>query len=77
MDPISAARYGMMSATRRFESSAERVARMGDESSDVDLGHEVVEQVSAKQQFTASAEIVRIADKMWDALLHVQSDHRR
>lgn len=78
MDPITAARYGMMSATRRFEASAERVARMGDsETSDVDLGAEVVEQVKAKRQFTASAEIVRIADEMWDALLHIQGHAHR
>jgi len=77
MDPITAARYGMLSATRRFEASAERVARMGDDSSDVDFGRETVEQLSARNQFTASAEIVRIADQMWDALLDVQSHGRR
>jgi flagellar hook protein FlgE len=77
MDPISAARYGMLSATRRFEASAERVARMGDENSDVDLGRETIEQLTASNQFVASAEIVRIADRMWDALLDVQSHGRR
>jgi hypothetical protein len=38
MDPISTARYGLMAASRRFETSAVNVATMGVEGApDVDL----------------------------------------
>jgi len=79
MDPMSAARYGMMSATRRFDASAERVARSGDPEtgSDVDIGGEVVEQVEAKQQFSASAQVIRVADDMWRALIGAQEQAQR
>ena len=72
MDPISTARYGIMAAERRFTESAARVARMaGDDS--VDYGAEAVEQVTAKQAFTANVQVVKVADQMWQALLDLQS----
>jgi hypothetical protein len=72
MDPISTARYGIMAAERRFSDSASRVARMaGDDS--VDYGAEAVEQVTAKQAFTANVQVVKVADQMWQALLDLQS----
>ena len=79
MDPMSAARYGMMTATRRFDASAERVARSGDPEgkTDVDYGGEVVEQVQAKHQFAASAQIISAADDMWRALISAQEQTQR
>ncbi len=79
MDPLSAARYGMMNATRRFDASAERVARSGDSDlgADVDYGAEVVEQVQAKHHFSASAQVVRVADDMWRALMGAQEQAQR
>ena len=72
MDPISTARYGIMAAERRFADSAARVARMaGDDS--VDYGTEAVQQVTAKQAFTANVQVVKVADQMWQALLDLQS----
>ena len=72
MDPISTARYGLMAAERRFADSASRVARMaGDDS--VDYGAEAVEQVTAKHAFSANAQVVKVADQMWQALLDLQS----
>jgi flagellar hook protein FlgE len=77
MDPISIAQGGLMAASARFEASASRTARMGatdgQASGDsVDLGQEVVEQVQAKQQFSANLGVIRIADQMWQALLDIQ-----
>lgn len=79
MDPMSAARYGMMTATRRFDASAQRVAQAGDPSTsgDVDLAGEVVEQLEAKQHFSASAQVIRVADDMWNALISAQEHAQR
>jgi hypothetical protein len=72
MDPLSIARYGMMTAESRLSASAGRVANAaGDDS--VDLAQESVEQAEAKQQFEASAQVVRFADDMWRALMAIQT----
>jgi hypothetical protein len=71
MDPLSAARYGMMTAGTRLAASAARVA--GRDGEDLDLVQETVEQVQARLQFSASARVVRFADEMWRALLDVQA----
>lgn len=71
MDPIAAARYGMLAASRRFEASAERVAQVGQDAG-VRLEEEVVEQITAKHQFSAQVQTVRIADEMWRDLMKLQ-----
>ena len=77
MDPIATARYGLMAATRRFEASAENIARMrgpdgsGDET--VDVAKEVVEMVEAKSAFSANLSVIRFAQDMWDSLLQLQT----
>jgi flagellar hook protein FlgE len=65
MDPLSIARYGMMTAEARLTASA------GDDS--VDLAQESVEQVEAKEQFEASAQVVRFSDDMWRSLMDIQT----
>jgi hypothetical protein len=67
MDPLSIARYGMMTAEARLAASAERVAG-GAWADPV----EAVEQTLAKAQFTASAKVATVADEMWRTLLDVQ-----
>jgi flagellar hook protein FlgE len=71
MDPISAA-AGMTAASRRFEASAGRVARM-DVEPGVDLAREALELIGAKAQFKASAQLVRVADEMLGALLDIKA----
>jgi flagellar hook protein FlgE len=74
MDPISTARYGLMAASRRFETSAVKVATMGVEGApDVDLAQETVEMIQAKTAFSANISVVKFADEMWDSLLKLQS----
>jgi flagellar basal body rod protein FlgG len=73
MDPLLTARAGMMNAERRFAASATRVAQMGCDGN-VDLVHEVVEQIQAKTQFSANAQVVRFSDEMWQALLDIQDE---
>jgi len=72
MDPLSIARYGMMSAQDRLAQSATRVANWngGD---DVDIAQETVNQIEAKQQFAASAKVVSFADDMWRSLMDIQT----
>ncbi len=72
MDPLATARYGMQAAQNRLAESATRVARMADDPG-VDLAQEAVTQVQAKTAFTANAGVIRIADKMWQSLLDLQS----
>jgi flagellar basal body rod protein FlgG len=71
MDPFAIPRAGLQAASARFEASAERTARVGDDDS-VDLAHEAVEQIEAKQEFRANAGVIRVADEMWRALLEIQ-----
>lgn len=73
MDPISTARYGLMAASRRFETSAVNVAQMGVEGADVDVAGEMVEMISAKTAFSANLSVIRFAQDMWDSLLDLQS----
>jgi flagellar hook protein FlgE len=70
MDPLSIARYGMISAQDRLAKSAARVASGGD---DVDLASETVEQIKAKTQFEASAKVVAFTDEMWRSLMKIQT----
>jgi flagellar hook protein FlgE len=71
MDPLSTARGGLMAASVRFEASAQRTAAGGDS---VDYVKETVEQIEAKQAYTANVQVVKFADEMWRSLLDIQSD---
>ncbi|WP_374654286.1 flagellar basal body rod C-terminal domain-containing protein [Phenylobacterium sp.] len=71
MDPIATAQYGLLAASRRFDASASRVARMGVEGENVDLASEVVEQISAKHQFSANLSVIRTAQDMTGELLDI------
>jgi len=74
MDPISTARYGLMAASRRFETSAVNVASMGVEGQpDVDLAKETVDMIGAKTAFSANIQVIKFAQDMWDSLLQIQS----
>lgn len=72
MNPIDTARYGLMAATRSFETSAVKIAGMGPES-DVDLGEEMVGMIQAKHAFSANISVIRFAQDMWDSLLSLQT----
>lgn len=69
MDPLSVARYGMMSAETRL-SAAASAGWTGD---NLDLAQESVDQIEAGRQFAASAKVASIADEMWRSLLDVQA----
>lgn len=65
--PLSIAAAGMQSAASRFEASARRTA----EGSLDNLAVEAVEQIRAKQDFSANAAVMRTADEMTGTLLDV------
>ena len=71
MNPIATAQYGLFAATRRFEASAQRTVQMGDPAADVDYTDEVVEQITAKHEFSANLAVIRTADEMSDKLLDI------
>lgn len=74
MDPISTARYGLMAATRRFETAAVNIATMDVEGGpEVDQVEETVDMIQAKTAFSANISVIKFADEMWDALLQIQS----
>lgn len=74
MDPISTARYGLMAASRRFETSAVNVATMGVEGEpDTDLAKETVDMISAKTAYSANITVIKFAQDMWDSLLQLQT----
>ncbi|MFC3069088.1 flagellar basal body rod C-terminal domain-containing protein [Phenylobacterium soli] len=73
MDPLTVARYGLMAASQRFDASAARTARMGDQSSDIDYAAEAVEQIEAKHQFSANLGTIKVADEMWRSLMDIQT----
>ena len=73
MDPISTARYGMLAATQQLNASANRVAGMAQDPG-VDYATEAVNQIEAKQAFHADVQVIKVADEMWRALMHIQED---
>ena len=72
MDALSTAFQGMTSATNQLTASASRVEQMSVPGHDVDLGKEMADQLEAKQQFTASVQVMRIANEMWRTLMDAQ-----
>lgn len=73
MDPISTARYGLMAATRRFETAAVNIATMGVEGApEVDQAEETVDMIQAKTAFSANLSVIRFSQDMWNSLLDIQ-----
>ena len=73
MDPIATARYGLMAASQRFETSAAKIAQGGDG----DLVEGIVGLTEAKLAFKANATVIRFAQDMWDSLLDLQANTRK
>jgi flagellar hook protein FlgE len=74
MDPISTARYGMMTATAQLTGAASRIASAGgDALGDVDYAAEAVNMVEAQQSFKANVDVIKVADSMWQSLLNLQA----
>jgi flagellar basal body rod protein FlgC len=63
---------GLVQAVRRFDASAQRTARAGEDAAKVDLAEEAIEQISAKHAFTANLSVLRAADDMVKQLLDIR-----
>ncbi|WP_156400344.1 flagellar basal body rod C-terminal domain-containing protein [Caulobacter sp. Root655] len=76
MQVLATAAAGMFAAADRLSASAQRTAAWGAEQaqaeSKIDLAHEAVEQISAKTDFKANAEVAKTADEMTGALLDMK-----
>lgn len=72
MDPIATARYGLLAASRRFETAATEVANMGGDQP-VDVEGAMVEMIQSKHAFSANLSVISTSKEMWDALLEIQS----
>ena len=59
MDALNIGAAGLQAASARFEASAQRTV-----SGEGDLAAEIVEQVSAREQFSASAAVIRTAEDL-------------
>jgi len=75
MNAIVTAQYGLLAASRQFEASATKIATQGQADAG-DLVEGVVGLTQAKTAFKANAQVIKIADEMWDSLLSIQSDKR-
>jgi flagellar hook protein FlgE len=72
MQLAAIAAAGVYQAVARFDASAQRTARAGDEASQVDLVDEAVEQIGAKQQLGVSLSVLQTADEMFKQLLDIK-----
>lgn len=71
---IASAAGGMMSAVNRLDVSAQRVAQWGTPlGQNVDLAQETVSQIEAKDEFAASARVLKTADQMLGSLLDIRA----
>ena len=61
---IASGTLGMQRAADRLDASANRVARSGTGLAEVDISTEMVETTMAENDFKASANVVRAADRM-------------
>ena len=72
MDPIATARYGLLAASKSFETAATQVVRSGyDDTSDAVSG--LVGLTQARQAYSANLSVIRFAQDMWDSLLRLQT----
>jgi hypothetical protein len=71
MDPIATARYGLMAASRRFETAAVEVSQMGGDKP-VDVEGAMVDMIQSKAAFSANLSVIRFSQDMWDSLLKTQ-----
>ena len=71
MDPIATARYGLMAASRRFETAAVEVSRMGGDEP-VDVEGAMVQMIQSKHAFSANLSVISYSQEMWDSLLKIQ-----
>ena len=71
---INSATSGMLAASRRFEQSAARTARLGTDlpgADQIDPANEAVDQIEAADSFAANARVVSTSAQMSKQLLDI------
>ena len=68
----SSAQAGLVQAVRRFDAGAQRVARAGAASGDVDLAVLAVEQINASQAVSSNLAAFRAVDELEKRLLDMK-----
>ena len=76
MSVLSIAASGIDAATRRFEQASSRIARAGSSTglaseTDTDLTDDIVDQLAARQSFTANVAVARTGDQVLGTLLDI------
>ena len=66
------AQAGLVQAVKRFDASAQRTARVGAPSSNVDLAAEAVEQIAATRAVSANIASLQTADEALRRLLDIK-----
>lgn len=72
MDAINTSLAGMTSAIRRFDRAATDIAQASAGVSDAPLETAIVETISARHQFEASAAVMRTGYQMLGSLLDIK-----
>jgi flagellar hook protein FlgE len=72
MNPIATAVNGLQAAEQRFDASANRLVRAGEDPT-VDTAGEIVNQIQAKEAFSANLATIKVSDEMWRALIDIQT----
>ena len=73
MNPIATAVGGLQAAEQSFDASASRLVRAG-EDPNVDAATELVNQIQAKEAFSANLATINVSDEMWRALIDIQTN---
>lgn len=68
---LSSATAGMARATKQLNHSAERIARVSQPGAEVYIGEELINVVTAKNDFKANARVASVARDMTGALLDI------
>lgn len=72
MQVPSIVQAGLVQAVRRFDASAQRVARAGSASGSVDLASQAVEQIAASRAVSSSLTALETADELEKRLLDMK-----
>lgn len=72
MQALAIAAAGMTVAANRLNASAERTAAWEARETDTDLAKEAVEQVSARVEYKANAQVIKTANDMAGTLLDMK-----
>jgi flagellar basal body rod protein FlgG len=69
---LDSAAAGMAMQAQRFERTAQRIAQLPGAGGEGDLVADTVEQIDAKQAFSANVAVARTADEMLGTIINIK-----